>query len=171
MTLDELNALEDQAAIESFHGCCHCWRWARQMVLSRPFESVGALLERADELWARATHDEILEAFRGHARIGDMEALKSRYSSTTSDEQGQVLQTSEEVIRELYELNLEYERRHGFIFIVCATGKSAEEMLELLRGRVHNSTPQEMINGAREQRAIIQLRLQKMVSKKGNSDE
>lgn len=171
MTLDELNTLEDRAAIELFHGCCHSWRWARQMVLSRPFESIDAMMDRADELWARATHDEILEAFNGHARIGDIEALKSRYSDTTTTEQGQVLQTTEQVICELYELNIEYERRHGFIFIVCATGKSAEEMLELLKARVHNSTPQEMINGAREQKAIIQLRLQKMVSNKGCSDD
>ena len=164
MTLEELNALPDQQAIEIYHGCCHCQRWARQMALSRPFESTEMLLERADELWAQATHGEILEAFQGHARIGDMEALKARYSGATGDEQGQVLQTSEAVIRELYELNLEYERRHGFIFIVCASGKSAEEMLELLKARIDNSTGHEMINGAREQGAITRLRLHKLVS-------
>ena len=164
MTLEELNTLKDRAAIEMFHSCCHCWRWARQMVISRPFKSFGALQEQADEHWARATHDEILEAFAGHARIGDMESLKSRYSSTTGEEQGQVLQTCEGVLRELYELNLEYERRHGFIFIVCATGKSAEEMLELLKRRIDNSTAQEMINGAQEQRDIIQLRLHKLIN-------
>lgn len=171
MTLEELNALSQRAAVDTFRECCHCDRWARQMALSRPFSSVEGLVGTADDLWARATRDEMLEAFQGHARIGDLEALKARYSATTNDEQGQVLETSEAVIRELHELNIEYEKRHGFIFIVCATGKSAEQMLALLKERIDNSTAREIINGTREQAAIMRLRLGKLIDEKGADHE
>ena len=123
------------------------------------FSSVEALIQTADELWASASRTEILEAFWGHARIGDLDALKVRYFHTTADRQGQILGTSETVIRDLHKLNIEYEQRHGFIFIVCATGKSAEQMLALLKERIDNSTSEEIINGAREQAAIRRLRI------------
>ncbi len=171
MTLNELNALSQKEAFAVFHGCCHCERWATRMVLARPFTSVPALLDKADELWSQASRAEILEAFSGHARIGDMEALRAKFSGATGREQGQILETSEATLEQLRDLNLEYENRHGFIFIICATGKSAEAMLAALKERIGNATGTEIINGAREQGAINQLRLRRVLSETGEGHD
>ncbi|MYL27911.1 MULTISPECIES: 2-oxo-4-hydroxy-4-carboxy-5-ureidoimidazoline decarboxylase [Halomonadaceae] len=171
MTLDELNVLTQRAAFDMFHECCHCERWATRMVLARPFASIASLLDKADEFWSQSSRAEILEAFSGHARIGDMEALREKFSGATGHEQGQVLETSEATLEQLYELNLLYEQRHGFIFIICATGKSADEMLAALKARIDNPTGTEIINGAREQGAINQLRLQRALSDTGEGHD
>ncbi len=162
MRLDEFNFLPAVDAVSALYGCCHCQTWAEAVSAGRPFVSVDALQARAAQVWLRANEAEILEAFSGHARIGDIELLRSRYAGRATQEQGQVLQASEAVIQALYQLNLEYEAKNGFIFIVCASGKSAEEMLALLRQRIGNSRPLELINGAREQGEITRLRLTKL---------
>jgi 2-oxo-4-hydroxy-4-carboxy-5-ureidoimidazoline decarboxylase len=163
MTLEEFNQLAELSAVEQLYGCCHCKTWAEKMAALRPFESLDQLLRAANDLWRRADEDEILEAFSGHARIGDIELLRSRYAGRATREQGQVMNASEDVLQELHALNVEYEQRYGFIFIVCATGKSAEEMLLMLKARINNGRAIELINGAREQGAITRLRLQQLL--------
>jgi 2-oxo-4-hydroxy-4-carboxy-5-ureidoimidazoline decarboxylase len=163
MTLEEFNQLAELSAVEQLYGCCHCKTWAEKMAALRPFESLDQLLRAANDLWRGADEDEILEAFSGHARIGDIELLRSRYAGRATREQGQVMNASEDVLQELHALNVEYEQRYGFIFIVCATGKSAEEMLLLLKARINNGRAIELINGAREQGAITRLRLQQLL--------
>lgn len=159
MTLDEFNQQDEAVAITALYSCCHCASWAKALAAQRPFYSQEALLNAADKLWAGADEAQILEAFSGHARIGDIELLRSRYAGRASAEQGQVLAASEAVIQSLYDLNKAYEHNNGFIFIVCASGKSAEQMLSLLQARIANSREQELVNGAREQGAITRLRL------------
>ncbi|HSC66373.1 MAG TPA: 2-oxo-4-hydroxy-4-carboxy-5-ureidoimidazoline decarboxylase, partial [Cellvibrio sp.] len=107
--------------------------------------------------------EQILEAFSGHAHIGDIELLRSRYAGRATHEQGQVLQASDAVVQELYQLNKKYEAQNGFIFIVCARGKSAEEMLGLLRSRINNPRAVELQNGAREQGEITRLRIAALI--------
>ena len=159
MTLDELNQWPQTDLIKVLLGCCHSQRWAESMARARPFASEQQLLERADEIWAEASESDILEAFSGHPRIGDMDLLRSRYAGRAMTEQGQLLESEESVIRELHQLNVDYEKRHGFIFIVCASGKTAEQMLALIKARIDRNRETELAQGAREQGAITRLRL------------
>lgn len=163
MLLEEFNQLPAVDAVSALYGCCHCQTWAEAVSAARPFASIDDLQARAQYVWQQASEAEILEAFSGHARIGDLDLLRSRYAGRATQEQGQVLQASEAVIQELYRLNIEYEQKNGFIFIVCASGKSAEEMLCLLKARIDNPREGELTNGAREQGEITRLRLAKLI--------
>ena len=163
MNLDEFNQLPAVDAVSTLYGCCHCQTWAEAVSAGRPFATIDALQTYAQQAWRQANEAEILEAFGGHARIGDIELLRSRYAGRATQEQGQVLQASEAVIQELYQLNKAYEEKNGFIFIVCASGKSAEEMLALLQDRIENPRGIELQNGAREQGKITQLRLAQLI--------
>ena len=159
MQLEEFNFLPAVDAVSALYGCCHCQTWAEAVSAGRPFDDVETLQSYAQQVWLQANEMEMLEAFSGHARIGDIELLRSRYAGRATQEQGQVLQASESVIQELYQLNKAYEEKNGFIFIVCASGKSAEEMLRLLQDRIDNPRDLELKNGAREQGEITRLRL------------
>lgn len=163
MKLDEFNNLPAVDAVSALYGCCHCQTWAEAVSARRPFMKAEDLLLAAEQVWQHANESEILEAFSGHARIGDIDLLRSRYAGRATQEQGQVLQADESVIQDLYRLNKEYEAKNGFIFIVCASGKSAEEMLCLLQYRINNPRSLELQNGAREQGEITRLRLIKMI--------
>jgi len=163
MTLTEFNQLPMADAIAALYGCCHCESWAKHVAERRPFTNLEKLLTTANCFWAGVEEQQILEAFSGHARIGDVELLRSRYAGRATDEQGQVLQATETVIQQLYRLNAEYEAKNGFIFIVCASGKSAEEMLRLLQARINNPRALELQNGAREQGEITRLRIAKLI--------
>lgn len=163
MTLTEFNALPKEDAIAALYSCCHCQSWAKQVAERRPFASLEKLLTTANCFWTGVEEAQILEAFSGHARIGDIDLLRSRYAGRATQEQGQVLQASEAVIQGLYQLNKDYEAKNGFIFIVCASGKSAEEMLRLLQDRIDNPREVELQNGAREQGEITRLRIAKLI--------
>lgn len=143
--------------------CCHCINWAKGVANDAPFESLKTLLTACHDHWSNATEEAVLEAFSGHPQIGDLEALRNKYADTASAEQGQVVAADETVLVRLKEANDDYLRRFGFIFIVCATGKSAAEMLDLLEVRIVNSREQELANGAREQAAIMDIRINKLI--------
>lgn len=163
MTLTEFNQLPMADATAALYGCCHCQSWAKHVAERRPFTNPEKLLTTANCFWAGVDEEQILEAFSGHARIGDIELLRSRYAGRATQEQGQVLQASDSVIQDLYRLNKKYEEKNGFIFIVCASGKSAEDMLRLLQDRMDNPRDVELQNGAREQGEITRLRLAKLI--------
>ena len=150
-------------AQNEFIGCCYCERWATELTNLRPFASIEELFEKADSTWASATEDERLEAFSGHPQIGDMKALRNKYAANANREQGQIEEAKDSVLLALRDGNLRYLESNGFIFIVCATGKSADEMLGLLQDRLRNDRETELDNAAREQGAITRLRLQKLV--------
>lgn len=159
MHLEEFNHLPAVDAVSALYGCCHCQGWAEAVSAARPFTCLDELQTHAHQVWLQANEADILDAFSGHARIGDIELLRSRYAGKATQEQGQVLQASDEVIQSLYRLNKEYEEKNGFIFIVCASGKSADEMLQLLQARIDNPRAVELQNGAREQGEITRLRI------------
>ncbi len=158
MDLSVFNSLPEDEALAQMLGCCHCFRWAARMVAGRPYADLESLLQAAEDSWARVGEADYLEAFSAHARIGDIEKLRNRFSRAHA-EQGQVLAASEEVLQQLFKLNQEYEKKHGFIFIVCATGKSASEMLRILQLRLPLSRDQELENAAQEQAKITAIRL------------
>ena len=128
----------------------------------RPFGSPAAALAAAQDEWFRLPPENWLEAFAHHPRIGDRNAMRAKFASAralSAQEQSGVDGTSEQVLNDLLEANRAYERRYGFIFIVCASGKSAEEMLDLLRARMNNERSAELRIAAEEHAKICDLRL------------
>lgn len=124
------------------------------------------LLEDAEAQWYECSPDDWKEAFSHHPRIGDVESLTKKFASTAqwaSGEQSGVNAASGKTIEELAEGNRLYEEKFGYIFIVCATGKSAEEMLSLLQARLPNVPTEEIEIAAEEQNKITKLRLQKLL--------
>lgn len=136
------------------------------MVASRPFIDIDGLSARANEIWRKLEQDDWLEAFRSHPKIGEKkaEASVSKHSSAWSaQEQSGVANAAASTIAELETFNREYFNRFGFIFIVCATGKSSDEMLAILKSRLGNDPAQELRIAAGEQAKITELRLKKLV--------
>ena len=135
-------------------GCCGSARWVDAMLARRPFGSTTALVESAASIWRGLSEADWIEAFSQHPKIGDQRA-----GGVARREQASVASASEEIVRELANANREYEARFGYIFIICATGKSAESMLEALRNRLENEANTEIRIAAEEQLKITQLRL------------
>lgn len=162
MDISTFNGLPIDQQKAQLVACCRCDGWAETVLEGAPFDSGEQLMTSADTVWQTADEDWILEAFSGHPQIGDLSALRSKYAATASAEQGQVTEASETTLVSLRDQNQEYLDRFGFIFIVCATGKSAEEMLTLLNARINNSRETELQNGAAEQGKITRLRLTKL---------
>lgn len=136
------------------------------MLAHRPFGSMERLLETADATWRACSPGDWKEAFRHHPKIGGRN-LPSGFASTrhlSEAEQAGVAGAPEHVIAELADANRLYEKRFGYIFIVCATGKSAAEMLALLRARLTNDPATEIHIAAGEQAKITALRLEKVTS-------
>jgi 2-oxo-4-hydroxy-4-carboxy-5-ureidoimidazoline decarboxylase len=147
--------------------CCHAARWGGLVVAKRPFQNKDALLRVAEAAWAAMGTDDYLEAFRGHPRIGGKDALRAKFAGTQSWAQGEqagAATATEAVLDALAKGNADYEAKFGFIFIVCATGKSAAEMLAILQGRLGNDRVTEMKNAAAEQAKITKIRLEKLLS-------
>ncbi|HWW62934.1 MAG TPA: allantoicase, partial [Thermoanaerobaculia bacterium] len=136
--------------------CCGSTEWVRRMIARRPFGSWSALSAAADELWRSLDRNDWLEAFAAHPRIGERK-VASRWAS---QEQSGAASVSAE---ELAEANRAYEQRFGHIYIVCATGRSGEELLALARERLSNAPDDELRLAAEEQRKITRLRLLKLV--------
>jgi 2-oxo-4-hydroxy-4-carboxy-5-ureidoimidazoline decarboxylase len=137
------------------------------MASKRPLQDGGALLAASDEIWSGLGEADWLEAFRSHPRIGESSAGKSvaAQSSAWSEQEQQKAAKAEEAIKTALKWgNREYEQKFGRIFIVCATGKSASEILEILRRRLHNDDAAELQQAAEEQRQIMRIRLNKWIA-------
>tara|TARA_B100001750_G_scaffold91149_1_gene72001 strand:- start:188 stop:697 length:510 start_codon:yes stop_codon:yes gene_type:complete len=161
-----LNGLDDAAARAALTRCCGATRWVDGMLTRRPFADDPALHAAADEVWATMERGDILEAFEHHPRIGaSLDALREKFAATagwSGSEQASVAQASEETLHALRDGNVAYEQRYGHIFIVCATGKSAAEMLALLQARMDHDPAEELRIAAAEQAKITHLRLDKL---------
>ena len=168
MTLAELNGLDEEGATRELLRCCGSTRWAREMAGARPFTSVDAVTAAADTIWTGLDRADWLEAFAAHPQIGSSGSSGSGGDAVWSAaEQAGAASASTDVLARLVEANREYEARFGYIFIVCATGKSAEEMLQLLEGRLDNDPLIEVRVAADEQRKITRLRMAKLLESSG----
>jgi 2-oxo-4-hydroxy-4-carboxy-5-ureidoimidazoline decarboxylase len=159
-----VNALSDEAARAALTRCCGSVRWVAAMMARRPFPSTAALMAAADEAWAALGRDDFLEAFAHHPAIGSSgggAALKET-AAWSREEQARVADAGEETWQRLRAANEAYRTRFGYIFIICATGKSGPEMLSLLEGRLHNDPERELAVAAGEQAKITKLRLAKL---------
>lgn len=161
-----LNALSEAAAAQALEVCCGSRRWVAGMLERRPFASEAALRDAANTVWAGLEPSDVLEAFAHHPRIGeDLAKLREKFARTAhlaSGEQASVSEADSSTLEALRDANRAYEARFGFIFIVCATGKSAREMLDLLNQRLANDPELELRVAASEQARITQLRLSKL---------
>lgn len=164
--LEELNQFPPEIAEAKFLSCCGSHRWAQKMNAARPFADVSLLLNQSAEIWQNLSPDDWLEAFAAHPKIGARRASPHQTGQSAAWSAGEQsgTQTATDAVRtELAEANRLYEEKFGFIFIVCATGKSAEEMLGLCRERVPNSAVAEIRIAAGEQRKITEIRLKKLL--------
>jgi 2-oxo-4-hydroxy-4-carboxy-5-ureidoimidazoline decarboxylase len=158
------NVLPQEAAVKQILPCCGSQAWACEMAAQRPFQDEGALIAASDAVWRDLDESEWMEAFNSHPRIGESRALNPsalRSSAWAMQEQKEVADAGEAVKITLAEGNREYESKFGRIFIVCAMGKSAAELLETLRRRLQNDAGAELREAAEQQRQIIQIRLRK----------
>ena len=157
-----LDLASDDEARALLTSCCGSTRWADRMVARRPFGSRASLLTAATEEWNTLSPSDWHEAFSQHPKIGDRQPLRERFPTThqlSEREQAGLRGASEPMLDALAEANRRYEKRFGYIFIVCATGKSAEEMLTLLGQRLPNDETTELRVAAMEQQKITAIRL------------
>jgi OHCU decarboxylase len=161
LVLAEWNAAGGADALNAMLACCGAQRWAAAMIALRPIASVSELSAAADREWSKMGEADWMQAFSCHPRIGEKKAAHATAKSTawSRQEQSAVANAAERVMTELAESNALYEQRHGFTFIVCATGKSAEEMLAILKRRLNNDRPTELREAQEQQRQIMQIRL------------
>lgn len=164
--LAHLNALPPGDAERELLTCCGSREWARRVAAARPYGSAGELLERADAEWWALDEADWREAFRSHPRIGERKAEAGqtrRERGWSAGEQAGMRSAAETTQRALAEGNRTYEARFGHIYIVCATGRSADELLALLQSRLHNDPATEIRVAAEEQRKITRIRLAKLL--------
>ncbi len=172
-TLSQLNNLSGEDAAFAFENCCTSSRWIEGMAARRPFVSIQQCQEVALDVWNALGASDFLEAFEGHPKIGDVTSLRKKFAHTkqlASGEQSSVNVASEETIQALADGNTQYEEQNGFIFIVCATGKSAVEMLDILQSRLPNTREQELKIAAGEQAKITAIRIGKLLPNDTNPE-
>ncbi|HEY9786857.1 MAG TPA: 2-oxo-4-hydroxy-4-carboxy-5-ureidoimidazoline decarboxylase [Candidatus Obscuribacterales bacterium] len=163
--IEEFNALSEEMARVELLRCCGSQRWVEQMTQKRPFASCEQIFTAAGDIWYKLSSEDWLEAFSHHPKIGDLDSLKAKFGNTrawAAAEQKGVSGASEEVLEDLARANEEYESKFGYIFIVCATGKSAGEMLSILKSRLANDPATELAVAAQEQAKITKIRLEKL---------
>jgi 2-oxo-4-hydroxy-4-carboxy-5-ureidoimidazoline decarboxylase len=162
--LEDWNRLSVEQAIGSILPCCGSQTWARGMAGRRPLLDETALLAASDETWHNLAESDRLEAFQSHPRIGEShvpQVAPSQAATWSTHEQKRIADADAAVKIALEEGNREYEQRFDRIFIVCATGKSATEILEILQRRLNNDAETELREAAEQQRQITQIRLRK----------
>ena len=162
--LAALNALPPEMAEAALLACCGSERWARRMVQRRPFEDASDLVAAADAIWLELAPENWLEAFSKHPKIGEKAQQESKQERAWSEQEQAAAKLTPELTKAaLAEGNRAYEKRFGYIFIVCASGKTAEEMLAILSARLQNDPDTELRIAAEEQRKITELRLKKFL--------
>ena len=160
------NELAPEEARKELLKCCGATRWAETIEHQRPYASLEQLIGNANEVWWSLNEADWLEAFRSHPKIGERKAanaVSAQSQQWSAQEQQGVQNAAQEAVEKLAQLNVDYEKKFGFIFIVCATGKSTDEILALLEQRLPNDAAVELPIAAEEQAKITELRLRKLL--------
>jgi 2-oxo-4-hydroxy-4-carboxy-5-ureidoimidazoline decarboxylase len=166
VNLAELNQGDSEQARIELLKCCGSRKWVNNILAARPFSSVDQLHAQAKDIWLELDKDDYLDAFAAHPKIGESKVPEKAKNteSWTREEQAGMLNADDPVKLELEKQNYKYEKKFGYIFIVCATGKSAEEMLDMLQQRLGNIPLIELNIAACEQNKITILRLNNMLA-------
>lgn len=161
MNLLAFNTLPQETAKRELFACCGSNKWADAMMKHFPFASEKQLVDLSGQIWYEQCNEtDWRESFTHHPKIGDVKSLAEKFAGK---EQAGVAVATTETIEALAKANADYEHKNGFIFIVCATGKSADEMLALLNDRLQNSTEEELHIAMGEQQKISIIRFKKML--------
>lgn len=161
-TLREWNSLSESDACRQLQHCCASRRWSQEVTSLRPFLSEEDLYRAADEVWSAMNEPDWMEAFAAHPRIGERKAAASQQSRAWSNQEQSLVDSAQSnTLHELADGNARYEQQFGFTYIVCATGKSAEQMLAILKRRLSNTREDELREAAEQQRQITRIRLRK----------
>ena len=164
MSLHTLNSLNETEAEQWFSQCCAAPKWFKGITKARPFIDFDSVTQAAVKVWQQCAAPDFLIAFEAHPMIGDVNSLREKYSATksmASNEQQGATHANEQTLQDLAAANHEYLDKHGFIFIICASGLSAQTMLKTLKLRLSNDTQTEIKLAAAEQIKITLLRLEK----------
>lgn len=166
LTLAQLDTIPEAEAAFKLASCCGSSKWVAGMVARRPFGTREKLLAVADEIALTLQPSDWLEAFEHHPRIGQTHSgsiISATAALWSKGEQSAASKASEDTRAALIEANAEYEKRFGFIFIICAQGRGADEILTAVRERLANEPDAEIFIAAREQKQITRLRLEKLI--------
>ena len=167
-SLNKFNSLSKEQAGEELFKCCGSTNWVNKLMEYFPFNNELTLFNKSREIWYNECYeDDLLEAFSHHPKIGDIESLKEKFATTAQwagNEQSNIASATENTLQQLAELNEKYFQKFGYIFIVCATGKSATEMLQLLETRLIHAKDEELKVAMGEQFKITLIRLKKLIN-------
>jgi OHCU decarboxylase len=157
------NEIPEPQAFDALLSCCAARKWANRLTALRPFANEESLFGAADNVWESMRESDWMEAFRAHPRIGERKAVQASAQSSewSKEEQASVGNAQIDILAELAAGNRRYEELFGFTYIVCATGKSAEDMLSILQRRLANGRDSELKEAAEQQRQILQIRLRR----------
>lgn len=164
--LAQWNDADHAAAMEAMLACCGSRRWAAAMVTLRPFRSVPELSTAAEGFWKKMEEPDLLEAFACHPRIGERNHAHAspQAAAWSKEEQSSTKSAQAQVLADIGDKNTLYEQQFGFTFIVCATGRSARQMLAILNRRLLNDRATELRVAAEQQHLITQIRLEKWLA-------
>lgn len=167
MNLERLNRLPEAEAEATFLSCCGSRTWAWRMAASRPFFNFDDVVANSDRIWRSLGREDWLEAFKAHPQIGEKkgpeQAGGEQAGKWSAQEQKGTRGVAPEILEKLARGNRAYLKKFGYIFIVCATGKGAKQMLDILRERYVNDPETELRNAAEEQRKITNIRLRRLI--------
>ena len=170
-TLTNWNTAPERTALEAMLACCGATRWATFMIGARPVSTPGSLYVTADTIWSQMQEPDWLEAFACHPRIGARKPAEhastqsaSQFADWSKQEQSSTQTATEQILVRLAALNAQYEEQFGFTYIICATGKSANEMLAILERRLASDRTTELTEAAEQQRQITHIRLKKWLA-------
>jgi len=164
--LNRLDQMSTEEAENVLRQCCGATLWCRKMVEMRPFVQATCLHDAADRVFDQFLDDDWIEAFECHPKIGDLESMKLKFAGNdrwSSGEQSGICQADQDTLRALVELNRTYQAKFGYIFIICASGKSAAQMLAAIRDRIVHDPATELKIAAEQQRQITHLRIDKLL--------
>jgi 2-oxo-4-hydroxy-4-carboxy-5-ureidoimidazoline decarboxylase len=161
-----INSLDAESAYKAFYQTCACNEFCKLMVETRPYINKEELFNKAKDIFKSLNKDQWLESFEGHPKIGDVNSLKEKFKNTkatASNEQSGINSASDVILNDLTLYNEKYFNKFGYIFIICATGKTALEMLTLLRKRIEHNEEEEIYIASLEQLEITLIRMEKLV--------
>jgi len=159
--LAQFNSVSAEEAEAQLYSCFAHRKWAARVAAGRPYHDRSALMASAEAAWSELGRSDWLEAFAAHPRIGER---GGRAPATSEREQSRVMRASDQVLADLASENFRYEDRFGHVFLIAASGRSAEEILQSLRQRMKNEPATELSVAAAEQRKITQLRLDQLLA-------
>jgi 2-oxo-4-hydroxy-4-carboxy-5-ureidoimidazoline decarboxylase len=163
MDLAAFNALPPAAAEAELLACCSSPRWAAAVAALRPFRDLDHLQEAADKAWWALDEGDWFAAFEAHPRIGERAAGEGAHARWSTAEQADAQRADQTVRDEIARGNVDYELRFGHVFLICASGRSGEEILAELRRRLDSSPETELRTAAAEQAKITRLRVERML--------